>query len=149
MIYAKIGNQEARKRLEDALKASEKKGWFIRLRVIELSAQKHTVQELSKLFGLCQETIRNYIHAYNRGGLEALAPRKSPGRPPRMGDWVKARWDQVMKRPPHQYEKLNTQSSKWTLEQLRTYLQKYHHVDASLSSVHRSLKRKTSRRMYG
>jgi hypothetical protein len=28
------------------------------------------------MFDLCQGTIRNYIHDYNSGGLEQLAPDK-------------------------------------------------------------------------
>ena len=148
MIYAEIKSQKEQKRLDDALKASKKKSWYRRLQVIAFSAQKskeYTVQKLSEMFKLCQQTIRNYIHAYNEGGLDKLAPVKPPGRPPKIGHWTKEQWDEVLEQTPNQHEKLNTQSRQWTLERLCLYLKEYHEIDVSTVSVLNSL-RKTGRR---
>jgi len=145
MIYADVKSQEERIRLVDAMKASRDKNWYRRLKVIELSAEKYSVQELCNTFKLCEATIRNYIHSYNQDGLAGLAPGKSPGRPPKIGHWTKEQWNQVLEQTPNQYEKLDTQSRQWTLERLRKYLEKYHEISVSLSSVYRSL-RKTGRR---
>ena len=136
MIYAKLKNSEEQKLLSDALKAAKDKSWYRRLQIIEFSAQKHIVQRLSELFGLCQQTIRNYIHAYNEGGPEALAPGKSRGRPPKIGHWTKEQWDEVLEQTPDQYEELDTQSRQWTLERLRWYLSRYHEINVSISSVY-------------
>jgi transposase len=145
MIYAEIENQEERIRLQDALKAAKDKNWYRRLQVIELSAEKYSVQELCDTFKLCEATIRNYIHAYNQGGLDKLAPVKPPGRPPKIGHWTKEQWDEVLEQTPNRYEKLNTKSRQWTLERLRLYVKEYHGIDVCLSSVYGSL-RKTGRR---
>jgi transposase len=145
MIYAEIKSQEEQKRLNDAMRASEKKSWYRRLQVISLSAQRYTVQKLSEMFQLCEQTIRNYIHAYNDGGLDKLAPVKPPGRPPKIGHWTKEQWDEVLEQTPNQYEKLNTQSRQWTLERLCMYLREYHGIEVSTVSVLNSL-RKTGRR---
>jgi transposase len=148
MIYAEVKSPEEQKRLDDALKTSKKKSWYRRLQIIALSAQKskeYTVQKLSEMFKLCQQTIRNYIHAYNQGGLDKLAPVKPPGRPPKIGHWTKEQWDEVLEQTPNQYEKLNTQSRQWTLERLRLYLKEYHGIEVSAVSVLNSL-RKTGRR---
>ena len=145
MIYADIKTVEERIRLKDALKAAKDKNWYRRLQVIELSAEKYSVQELCDTFKLCEATIRNYIHSYNEGGLDRLAPGKSPGRPPKIGNWTKKQWDEVLEQTPNQYQKLDTQSRQWTLERLRSYLKEYHGICVSLSSVYRSL-RKTGRR---
>ena len=145
MVYAKLKNPEEQKLLNDELKAAKDKNWYRRLQVIQLSAQKHKVKELSEMFGLCQQTIRNYIHAYNKGGLASLTPGKSPGRPTKIGHWTKEQWDEVLEQTPNQYEKLNTQSRQWTLERLQLYLKEYHEIDVCLSSVYGSL-RKTGRR---
>lgn len=145
MIYAEIKSQEEQKHLDDALRASEKKNWYRRLQIIFLSAQEYSVQKLSEMFKLCEATIRNYIHTYNQGGLHKLAPRKPPGRPPKIAHWTKEQWDEVLEQTPNQYEKLNTKSRQWTLERLRLYLREYHQIDVSISNIYRSLRR-TGRR---
>lgn len=145
MIYAEIKNQEERIRFQDALKAAKDKNWYRRLQVIQLSAEKYSVQELCDTFKLCEATIRNYIHAYNQGGLDKLAPVKPPGRPPKIAHWTKEDWDKVLERTPDQYKKLNTQSRQWTLDRLRLYLKGYHGIDVSIVSVYNSLRR-TGRR---
>ena len=145
MIYARLKNPEEQKLLDDELKSAKDRNWYRRLQIIKLSAGKHTVQELSQDFDLCQQTIRNYIHAYNEGGLAELKPTKPPGRPPKIGNWTEADWDEVLGRTPDQYQKLNTQSRQWTLERLGMYLLKYHDIDVDISNIYRSL-RKTGRR---
>ena len=145
MIYATISSEEAQKRLDEAIEEARDVKWYIRLKIIALSAAEETVEELSQMFNLCEATIRNYIHDYNQGGLEQLAPGKSTGRPPKIGQWTKAQWDEVLEQTPDQYEKLNTQSRQWTLEQLQEYVKEYHGIEVSLSSVHNSLM-KTGRR---
>jgi transposase len=148
MIYAEVKNPEEQSLLDDALKASKKKSWYRRLQIVALSAQKskeYTVQKLSEMFKLCQQTIRNYIHAYNNGGLSKLAPVKPPGRPPKIAHWTKEQWDEVLEQTPSQYEKLNTQSRQWTLDRLRLYLKEYHGIDVSIVSIYNSLRR-TGRR---
>lgn len=145
MIYAKIKDQEELERIQAAMKVTKDKVWYCRLKIIQLSAEKASVQKLSKDFDLCQQSIRNYIHAYNKGGVEALAPKKSPGRPPKIGHWAKEQWNEVLEQTPNQYKKLETQSRQWTLERLQLYLKEYHGIDVCLASVYNSL-RKTGRR---
>ena len=145
MIYAKIKDQEEFIRFHDAMKASKDKNWYRRLQIIEFSVKKYSVQELSDRFKLCEATIRHYIHSYNEGGLDKLAPVKPPGRPPKIGHWTWADWDKVLEQTPNQYEKLNTQSRQWTLERLQLYVKKYHDTDIDISNIYRSL-RKTGRR---
>jgi transposase len=144
MIYATISSEEAQRRLHEAIEEARDVKWYIRLKVIALSATKQTVKELSEMFDLCQGTIRNYIHNYNRGGLEQLAPDKSTGRPPKIGHWTKEQWDAVLEQTPNQYEKLNTQSRQWTLERLQGYVKEYHGIDVCLSSVYNQEDRETS-----
>jgi transposase len=145
MIYATISSEETRKRLYDAIEEAKDVKWYIRLKIIAVSATKKTVKELSDMFDLCDATIRNYIHDYNNGGLDQLAPDKSTGRPPKISNWTKQQWDEVLEQTPNQYEKLNTQSRQWTLERLQKYVKEYHDIDVCLSSVYNSLM-KTGRR---
>jgi len=145
MIYAEVKSQEEQKLLADALEASKDKNWYRRLRIIALSAAKYTVEQLSEIFDLCQATIRNYIHSYNKGGLGQLKPGKSTGRPPKIANWTREQWDKVLEQTPNQYEKLGTHSRQWTLELLARYLKEYHNMDVDISNIHRSLIR-TGRR---
>lgn len=141
MIYAKVKSKKEWQRLYDALWATKDKKWYRRLRIIELSAQEYCVQGLSSTFKLCEATIRKYIHSYNRGGLDALTPRKSPGRRPKIAHWTKEHWDMVLEQTPNQYKKLKTHSGQWTLERLRLYLKEYHQIDVSISSIQKSLRK--------
>jgi transposase len=145
MIYAEIKDQEELIRFQDAMKATKDKNWYRRLQIIEFSVKKYSVPELSDRFKLCEATIRNYIHSYNEGGLDRLAPVKPPGRPPKIGHWTKEQWNDVLGQTPDQYEKLNIRSRQWTLERLQLYLKEYHQIEVSVVSVHNSL-RKTGRR---
>ena len=145
MIYATISSEEAQKRLNEAIEEAKDVKWYIRLKIIAISATKQTVKELSEMFDLCEATIRNYIRDYNKGGIEKLTPGKSTGRPPKIGKWTKQQWDEVLEQTPNQYAKLNTQSHQWTLEHLQRYVKEYNGIDVSLSSIHNSLM-KTGRR---
>ena len=115
MIYATISSDEALKRLNEAIQEAKSPKWYIRLKIVALSATKRTVKELSEMFELCEATVRNYIHDYNQGGLLQLEPDKPSGRPPKISQWTKEQWDEVLEQTPNQYEKLNTQSHQWTM----------------------------------
>lgn len=145
MIYATISSEEAQKRLNEAIEESKDVKWYIRLKIIALSATKQTVKELSEMFNLCEATIRNYIHDYNNGGIQQLEPDKSSGRPNKIGNWTKQQWDEVLEQTPNQYEKLNTASHQWTLERLQQYVKEYHGIDVCLSSIYNSFKVSHSR----
>jgi len=139
MIYATISSEEAQKRLNEAIEEARDVRWYLRLKVVAFSAAKQTVKELSEMFDLCEATVRNYIHDYNQGGLEKLKPEKSTGRPPKIANWTKEQWDEVLGQKPNQYEELNTMSRQWTLERLKLYLKEYHNIDVCITSIYNSL----------
>lgn len=141
MIFAQIKNQKEREKLDKALNAAKDKKWYRRLKIISLSAQQYTVPQLSQIFDLCEATIRNYIKSYNKSGLKGLSPDKPPGRPPKIAHWTKKDWDKVLQKTPNRYEKLNTQSSKWTLEKIKKYLYEYHSIDVSTVAIYNSFKK--------
>jgi len=145
MIYANIKNVEERERLYKALRTSKSKNWYRRLNIIALSSANYTVKELSEMFNLCEATIRNYIHSYNQGGLENLMPTKPSGRLPKISNWTREQWDEIMSKTPRDYERLNAQSHHWTLELLCLYLREYHGISVSIVSIHNSLKKTGTR----
>lgn len=145
MIYAEIKNSQEMKLLNVELKAAKNAKWYRRLIIISHSAQGESVQEMSRKFGVCQATIRSYLHTYNEGGIEQLRPKKSSGRPPKLANWTKKDWDRVLEQTPNQYERLNTESRQWTQKLLVKYVKEYHGTEVRRSTVYNSL-RKTGRR---
>lgn len=80
MIYAKLDDASALQRLDAALCEATKPKWYQRLLIIKLSATEHmSVPKLAKMFNLCDDSVRSYIHKYNTSGLEALMPKSPPG----------------------------------------------------------------------
>ena len=145
MIYAQIKTPEEMEKLEEELGRAKNAKWYRRLIIISHSARGERVSQLSEKFGVCQATIRSYIHAYNEGGLQQLRPKKSPGRPPKIGHWSKEDWDTILRQTPNQYEKLETESRQWSLHLLSLYIKRYHDIDVSLSGVYRCLRKRGRR----
>ena len=142
MIYAQIDNPEEIRRIDEALSKAEKKNWYRRLMIIKFSATKQlSVPELAQMFNLCQPTIRYYIHTYNTSGLDALVPQSPPGCTGKITHVTKTDWDKLFEQTPDQYDRLNTDSRQWTLELIQDYLQKYHQISVTISTIHNALKR--------
>jgi len=140
MIYAEYKNSEDKEQLYSELKNAKNKNWYRRLQIVKLSAGKMSVQQLSKIFDLCEAVIRKYIKKYNENGLKELFPSKSPGRPPKIAHWTKQDWDKVMEQTPNQYDKLNTASRQWTFERLALYVKEYHGTEVTIPCVYYAFK---------
>jgi transposase len=133
MIYAKV-NAETRKVLETELKNPKNGNWYRRVKIIHLSSQGHTVPQLERLFDLSYATIRDYIKRYNQGGLAALKPNVSTGRPLKV-NLSKEEWEELLHHSPCQFEKLHTAARNWTQQMLRKYLALYHNVLIAQSTI--------------
>ena len=66
--------------------ASKTKDVRMKLRydVIRLHLQGRTKSEIADIFAIPYQTVRNYVNAYERSGLEGLAIKKPPGRPAKL-----------------------------------------------------------------
>jgi len=144
VIYAVVKSEEERQLLDKALREAKDKGWYRRLMVIKLSSQGKLIRHLRKEFGICEATIRHYIHSYNRDGLDGLRPKKPTGRPPKIAHWSKKDWGKVLKNPPSQYKRIESNSDTWTLELMAKYLMEYKQIEVCVSSIYNSLQRSKS-----
>lgn len=133
MIYAKV-NPEAIEVLETELKKPKDGNWYRRLKIIHLSSQGYTVPQLSRFFDLSCATVRDYIKRYNQGGLAALKPNYSNGRPVKI-NLSKEEWEEILHQSPCQFEKLHTGAQNWTQQMLRKYLALYHHILVAQSTI--------------
>jgi len=50
--------------------------------VLHMHMQGHTNQKIAGLVGLSGHTVGTYVNTYKSCGLDALVPKKPPGRPP-------------------------------------------------------------------
>jgi len=139
MLYAKV-SQERSQEIEEALKRAEKAKWYRRLKVIDLSAKGKDVSEIAILFDLSEGTIRAYIHRYNEGGLEGLRAAYGPSRKAEMS-LSKEELEELLKRSPSQFEKLETGARNWSQKLLQQYLWHYHQLKLSQAAISGSLKR--------
>lgn len=139
MIYANVDEQDQQE-LEQAMKMTNDKKWYRRLKTIDLSNQGRSVPKIAVIFGLSQAAIRTYIKRYNEGGIAGLEPSYGQGRP-LMLEWNQAKWLELLGQAPSDFEKLETGAQNWTQALMAHYLAKYEDVEMSQASVSHMLKR--------
>jgi transposase len=139
MIYAQV-TDEGLKLLEKELKSRKDVEWYRRLKITQLSSQGEKVPQLAKQFDVCEATVRDYIKRYDKGGLETLKRGSSSGRPPKT-QLTKAEWEELLRRSPCQFQKLNTGARNWTYKMLSQYCGEYLGVQIGQSAIGMLLKR--------
>lgn len=90
-----------------------------RARIVLLSRYGDTAEQIAETLGICQDTVRRWIHRFDRHGVEGLADRPRAGRPPtysaeEVGTVVEA----SLTNP----EELGLPFACWTLDRLEAYL---------------------------
>ncbi len=106
MIYAWPQTEHAISELQATVKDAENAKWYRRLKIIQFSMAGSNVPKLSQQFEVCTATIRNYIKAYNANEIQGLIPKKSGGRPPKVGHLSRDQWSEILSQTPNQYDKL-------------------------------------------
>ncbi|MEM9777080.1 MAG: IS630 family transposase [Chloroflexota bacterium] len=139
MLFTTLTTEDE-EQLQVLLRRTEKISQYVRLKVIELSAQGHSVSELAEMFHLNKATIRTYIHAFKAEKFAGLSPQPIPGRPQKL-KWTQADWLEVLNLPPSDYSLLNSHAQNWSLALLKRYFEQYHHLDLSRTSIHRYLQK--------
>lgn len=82
-----------RKVLKTALKTARQQGnarKVTRLEAIRAVAEGWTWEKTAVVFGVAKETVQEWVKQYVSGGVRALTPKKSPGRPPKLTPSQKA-----------------------------------------------------------
>lgn len=139
MIYANVDKQ-SKIELTKAMKETQDKKWYCRLKIIDLSGQYYAVSDLVLLFNLSPQTIRTYIHRFNQGGIAGLSPDYARGRDLAL-DWTKEEWLELLGQAPNQFEALESGAQNWTQELMVTYLAAYHQVAITQAALSIMLKR--------
>jgi transposase len=139
MIYAKVDTQD-HETIRAEMRTTTDAKWYRRLKVVDLSGQGQSATELALMFDLSAATIRRYIHLYNDAGLTGLRPAYGRGRPPLL-NWTQAQWQDVLAQSPANMAQLNTAAQNWTQALLRQYLETYHEVKVTQTTVSKALRR--------
>lgn len=139
MIYTNV-DEQGRTKLLEAMKETQDKKWYRRLKIVDLSGQGHSVPTLAYMFNLGQQTIRTYIHRYNQNGIDGLNPDYGQGRDLAL-DWTKDQWLALLGQAPSQFEALDSGAQNWTQALMVEYLAAYHQVHITQAAVSVMLKR--------
>lgn len=139
MIYANV-DEQGQAELLQAMKKTNDKKWYRRLKIIDLSGHQFSVPILAVIFNLTPQTIRTYIQRFNSGGIEKLKPNYGKGRDLAL-DWTKDQWLALFGQAPSQFEQLNSGAQNWTQELMVEYLSIYHQVTVTQPAISTMLRR--------
>ena len=139
MIYADVNAQD-REAIQSEITATADVKWYRRLKVIDLSAQGHSVPDLAQMFDLTEATIRSYVHRFNDAGLVGLKPEYGKGRPA-MVNLTKSQWLDVLSQAPADLEQLNSAAQNWTQALLQQYLEAYHQITVTRPTISKALRK--------
>lgn len=90
-----------------------------RARIVLLSRQCDTVEEIAETLGVCQDTVRRWINRFDRHGVEGLADQPRAGRPP---TYSAAEVGAVVAASLTKPTALGLPFACWTLDRLAAYL---------------------------
>jgi len=90
-----------------------------RAHIVQLSAQRVGVHEISQQVGLHPINVRKWLHRFNRYGIRGLQPRRSPGRPKVFSDEQRRAIIGLATTDP---QDLGLKYETWSLQRLRSQL---------------------------
>lgn len=121
-------------RLEQAFRSTDDRKFRDRLQIVRMAHAGRARHDIAADLGVNRKTVTRWLNAYCDGGLDALRPRKPPGKtghiPPELADTVR-QW--VIDGPAA----CGLDRANWTHEELAGHLLATHGVRTSRSAVQR------------
>ncbi len=108
-----------------------------RAQAIRLSAKGFRIPQIADILGCNQQSVHNWLSAFEDGGCQALWDRPRSGCPPKATPDYRARLLEVVKTSPKQF---NCPFTVWTVTRLRAHLAKEMHILLSESRVRQIMK---------
>jgi transposase len=106
-----------------------------RCHYVLLNAQGWSVPQIAQRLDRNEHTIRTWLKAYRRAGLQGLHNTPQSGRPATLGQRVSAHIEQLLVHSPSHFGSIE---DGWTVDLLRDYLTQ-HQVPTSDATVRRQL----------
>ena len=125
-------------RLDQAFRQATDRKLRDRLQIVLMAHRGRPHQQIAADLAVSPRTVQRWLNAYLDGGLDALRPRKAPGRPPKVPAELAAevrRW--VIEGPAKQ----GLDRANWTHAELADHLRKSYGTTASPSAVRRFCRR--------
>ena len=133
MIRIRLPEEEAQ-RLEQAYREETDPKYRDRIQIVRLASRDRPHKDIAQDLAITTRTVQRWLNSYLDGGLDALRPRKAPGKPgnipAELADEVK-RW--VIEGPAAQ----GLDRANWTHEEIADHLLKAKGVRTSRSAVQR------------
>lgn len=133
MIRIHLSPAEA-KRLEKSFRSTDDRKLRDRLQIVRMAHTGRPHRDIAADLGVNRKTVTRWLNAYCDGGLDALRPRKAPGKaghiPPELVETVR-QW--VIDGPAA----CGLDRANWTHEELADRLRKTHGIQTSRSAVQR------------
>ena len=107
-----------------------------RAQMVLLSVRRKTVPEIADTFGVCEPTVRSWIHSFNEYGPSGLYDQPRSGRPRKVTDAIKRKIAELVQDDPNKAGYLATV---WTVAMLGLALMKAIGVTISLAAVRKTL----------
>lgn len=133
MIHIQLSEAEA-DRLEQAFRQATDRKLRDRLQIVLMAHRGRPHKDIAADLAVSTRTVQRWLNAYLDGSLDALRPRKAPGREPKIPAGLAAevrRW--VIEGPAGQ----GLDRANWTHAELADHLRKAHGIEASKSAVQR------------
>lgn len=107
--------------LRSALKRSRDEGQKTRLKAIILAAESMQRQEIVKRLQVSDHSVTNWVHAYNKGSIEALETNTG-GRPKGTVKWSRDIFQALT-------EEIDRTGGYWSVPRMRVWIGEHHTED--------------------
>lgn len=133
-------NSEALQEVEQRLKHEKRRRMFERYQTIRLYLLGHESNQIATSIGKSEYTVKEYIRAYRKHGLDGLIMRFSTGAPERLTKEQQAQLKQtIIDSLPNEVG--FTAKFNWTLEIIASYIRREFERDYSIRGVSKMMHR--------
>ena len=108
-----------RKQLDEILRDPPNVPVFLRAQAVDLSSQGWKVHEVAAAVQRDRSVVSRWLHRFEEQGIDAVWPRKSPGRPPKATPQFRNAVDESARQNPRD---LGYDFTRWTTDLLAEHL---------------------------
>jgi transposase len=131
--------EQALPTLDTFLKQTKEARLFCRAQAVRAVVQGHRLQTVSDSLHFTYAALRKWVHRFASQGVQGLADRPRPGRPPKVPCELAYHLDRLVDHAPRQH---GSSHSQWSGQELATVLARQTGVHLSRESLRAVLKKR-------